>query len=246
MKRFGSHKNQHNGSGSDEVGQPGWQIIYTGFILILLCFFIMLSSFATMEESKVARFVRSFVSAISVTDGGLSFDAGKEVVAPSGEIVDIRSQLAEIFREVEIFTEETGRQENVELAMTAQGLVIRLSEKALFSVGSAEIGPSARPLLDQIGGHIAEVDLPVRIEGHTDDLPIHTERYPSNWELSTARAVNVLRYLLQRFDIPAERLAAAGYGEYRPRAPNETPKLRQKNRRVEIILLNTAQNGETP
>lgn len=246
MKRFGSGKKRRIGDDSGGAGMPGWQIIYTGFILILLCFFIMLSSFATMEESKVARFVRSFVSAIRVTDGGLSFDAGKEIMPPSQEIVDIRSQLAEIFREIEFFMEDTGWQKDVELAMTDEGLAIRLAEPALFALGTAEIGRASRPLLDKIGGYIAKLDVPVRIEGHTDNLPIQTDRYPSNWELSTARAVNVLRYLLRRFDIPAERLSAAGYGEYRPRVSNETPGLRQQNRRVEIILLNAAAVEEMP
>jgi len=241
-----NNKRRRTGLNPEDSGLPGWEIIYTGFVLILLCFFIMLSSFATMEESKVARFVRSFVSAISVTDGGLSFDPGKEVMAPSREIVDIRSRLAEIFREIEVYVEDVGLQEKAELAMTAEGLAIRLNEEALFPLGSADIDRSSRPLLDRIGEVIAAVDVPVRIEGHTDDLPIRTARFPSNWELSAARAVNVLRYLHRRFDIPAERLSAVGYGRYRPRVPNDTPAHRQKNRRVEIILLDAGSEGEMP
>ena len=225
-------------SKKSEKGSPtaGWEIVYTGFVLILLCFFIMLSSFATLEQSKISRFVRSFVDAVSIYSGGISFEEGKEVVVPSAEMVPIRNELAEIFKDLQIFTATYGFDEEIELELGPEGLKMKLLDKALFNVGSASISSIAEPLLQKIGQIILRGSYWVRIEGHTDDLPIHTSRYPSNWELSTARAVNVLRYFRTQFDIPSRQMSAAGFGPYQPIVPNTDRESRARNRRVEITL----------
>ena len=114
---------------------------------------------------------------------------------------------------------------------------MRMSEHTLFDLGSADISDEALPLLQKVGAIISKTDYLIRIEGHTDDLPIHTERYPSNWELSTARAVNVLRYFIKNHNIDPRRLAAEGFSEFHPLVANETPENRGKNRRVEIIFV---------
>jgi chemotaxis protein MotB len=222
----------------------GWEIIYTGFVLILLCFFIMLSSFATMQESKIAQFVRSFIDAVSIFSGGVGFEDGKEVVAPSKAIVDLRNDLAEIFKELQLFTASHALEEELELVTDDDRLTMRLTDRAVFAEGDARISKEARLILDGIGAILARSERPIRIEGHTDNRPIHTDSYPSNWELSTARAVNVLRYLMARFDIPSGRLAAAGFAEFRPLRPNDSEAGRAKNRRVEITLLSTARPPE--
>ncbi len=115
--------------------------------------------------------------------------------------------------------------------------VLTLGDCILFNVGEAEINPAGFPALDRIGAILARVPNRVRIEGHTDDLPIHSTRFPSNWELSTARAVNVLRYLVEVGHIAPQRLSAAGYGKSKPILPNDTPGNRARNRRVEILVL---------
>lgn len=222
---------------SDKEPGGGWQIIYTGFILILLCFFIMLSSFATMEQSKIARFVRSFVDALSLLPSGMGFERNKEVVPQSKDIVDLNDELAKIFKELEAFRADNDLTRQLEITLTEEGLAMRLADKILFELGSVGIAPEARPLLDKIGSILARTRLSARIEGHTDNLPIATERYPSNWELSTARAVSVLRYLLAGFAIPSQRLSAAGYGEYQPLVSNDSEENRSRNRRVEIFLM---------
>ena len=223
---------------NNETG-GGWEIVYTGFILILLCFFIMLSSFATMEKSKIAQFVRSFVDAVSVLPSGSGFEENKEIVAPSTEIVDLQDELAKIHKELQKY--QTGGNPSlkslIEIETTREGIVLRLADNALFEIGSARIAADARPLLDEIGSILMKTRLSVRIEGHTDDLPISTIEFPSNWELSTARAVTVLRYLLTECSVPAKRLSAAGYGQFQPLVSNQTEENRTKNRRVEIFLL---------
>ena len=165
----------------DKESGGSWEIIYTGFILILLCFFIMLSSFATMEKSKIAQFVRSFVDAVSVLPSGKGFEQNKEIVAPSTDIVEISNELARIFEELKTFRESNNLNNQLEIELTDKGLEMRLADNSLFDIGSAGITPGARPLLDKIGSILQRGQLSVRIEGHTDNLPIANQQYPSNW-----------------------------------------------------------------
>ncbi len=229
-RRFGANKPEGSSGGK-------WEIVYSGFVLILLCFFIMLSSFSTMQEAKVMQFVKSFVTAVSILPRGTKFDSGLAVVSDSADLVDTRSELAKIFNTLEELAYEFNLEEEINLVLTREGLVMRMSEHTLFGLGSADIAAEALPLLEKVSAIIAKTAYLIRIEGHTDNLPIHTERYPSNWELSTARAVNVLRYFINNHNIDPRRLAAEGFSEFHPLVANDTAENREKNRRVEIIFI---------
>jgi chemotaxis protein MotB len=126
--------------------------------------------------------------------------------------------------------------EMIEVRAGKNGMMIRIDAPLLFRSGTAELQPFAYPILDAIIGAIANWPNNIRIEGHTDDIPIHTPQYPSNWELSTARALNVLKYFEASKKIDPTRLSALGYGEHHPLVPNNSPKNRAKNRRVEIYV----------
>lgn len=230
IRRFGSSK--------PEVSSRGkWEIVYSCFVLILLCFFIMLSSFSTMQASKVMQFVKSFVNATTILPHGAKFDRGLALISEPGNLVDSRSELAKIFQTLEELANDFNLENEINLVMTHEGLVMRMSEHTLFGLGSADITAEALPLLQKVGAIISKTDYLIRIEGHTDNLPIHTERYPSNWELSTARAVNVLRYFIKNHNIDPQRLAAEGFSEFHPLVANDTAENREKNRRVEIIFI---------
>jgi chemotaxis protein MotB len=224
----------------------GWEVVYSGFVLILLCFFIMLSSFSTIEEAKIMRFVKSFVNAVGIMPGGLKFDSGSTVMPGSADIVESNSELAQIFSEIEELSERLEQENDISVAYSHKGLVMRLSDRALFDVGVAKISPQAIPLLKRVGDIISRTRFNVRIEGHTDDLPIKTAQFPSNWELSTARAVNVLRYFIEISGISNQRLSAVGCGKFQPMVPNNSEAHRSKNRRVEIIFLNSKDKGQPP
>ena len=215
----------------------GWEIVYSGFVLILLCFFIMLSSFSTMEEAKVMQFVKSFASAISILPGGVKFEEGDAVLSESLDMVDNKAELAKVFDWLEKLANEFNLEDEIKLSLTQEGIVMQMSEYALFNLGEADITAEAVPMLQKVGSIISKTDYLIRIEGHTDNLPIHTERFPSNWELSTARAVNVLRYFIKNHKIDSRRLVAEGFSEFHPLAENDTPQNRSKNRRVEIIFI---------
>jgi chemotaxis protein MotB len=128
----------------------------------------------------------------------------------------------------------------LELTVDRRGLVLSIPEAGTFPTGSDELSPAAQDLIAGISESVAPLPNLIRVEGHTDDVPIHTALFRSNWELSTARAGRVVELLIERGRIVPERLAAAGYGEYRPKVPNDSPAARATNRRVDLIILNEA------
>lgn len=213
----------------------GWQIVYTGFILILLSFFIMLTSFASLQESKISRFRRAFSTAVSVFDGGDSLEEGETLINSSALIVDKEDKMAQLFKEINMLSQEAGL-DHLNLRQSQRGVIMTLSDKLLFNSGDARLASAAFPLLDKIAVMVKRVYVPIEIEGHSDDRPIHTAAYQSNWELSTARAVNVLRYLIEEKKVDAGRLSAVGFSSYQPAVDNHTEENRSRNRRVEIIF----------
>ena len=144
------------------------------------------------------------------------------------------------------FIRENNLEKSVTLVLDERGLLIRLLDATLFDSGKAEIKDEAKYIIEKISDVIKESGKSIRIEGHTDNVPINTGKYPSNWELSTARAVNVLKYLIELKDIEPWRLSAVGYGEYHPIDTNDAVDGRQKNRRVDIMILKTETNGIGP
>jgi chemotaxis protein MotB len=167
----------------------------------------------------------------------MRFESGTVVLPESPGMVSSRSQLAKLFENLEMLSDRFNLKDKIELLFSQEGLVMRLSEHTLFESGQASISPQALELLEKIGVIVAQTTYLIRIEGHTDDIPIHTAMFPSNWELSTARAVNVLRYFIEHHHIDSQRLSAEGFGEFRPMVANDTVENRAKNRRVEVIFI---------
>jgi chemotaxis protein MotB len=133
----------------------------------------------------------------------------------------------------------------VELVRDSRGIVVSLPDDATFPVGSADLAAEAQAVIGTIGAAVRAVPNAIRIEGHTDNTPIRTSRYQSNWELSTARASSVVAFLVGEVGIGADRLSAAGYGEFHPRAPNDSDASRARNRRVDLVVLENAIRAET-
>ena len=146
-------------------------------------------------------------------------------------------EFKEIMSSIEAYLVKHGAQNKVALSISRRGLVVSLKEAGFFDSGSAAIKPSGYQLLNTIIESLAQYSNPLRIEGHTDNRPISTAQFPSNWELSMARASSVLRYMLKTYELDPGTLSAAGYGEFRPAADNTTDEGRAKNRRVDIVLL---------
>lgn len=143
------------------------------------------------------------------------------------------------------FAADNGIQTKLMTSIEERGLVVSLQETLLFESGSADITPRAREILDKVTTVLASAPNQIRVEGHTDNLPIHTNQFASNWELSVIRATNVVQ-ILQKDGITPDRLSATGYGEYRPIASNDTEASRAKNRRIDLIILRSKYDVTEP
>lgn len=228
------YKNR-NGSQEHENRAGGWQIVYTGFILILLCFFIMLTSFASLQKAKITQFVKSFSNAVSVFEGGQSIEKGETQINAEAMIIDKEDEIAKLFEKVNSLTQDNNLSQ-INIHRSAKGVVITLSDKLLFASGDAKLSTSSYELLERIATIIKKVKVPVEIEGHTDNVPIYTDKYPSNWELSTARAVNVLRFMTEKQKVDIYLISAVGMSQFHPVVPNSSMDNKSKNRRVEIVF----------
>lgn len=173
---------------------------------------------------------------------GCTFIFQKGRRSDAQRIEELSAQLEELSRAREMLQQKLGQEINdkqIKLQMMEKGLVITVVGDLLFDSGKAKIRPEAYPLLNKVGQVLKDnmLEFNVGIEGHTDNVPIQRSGWKSNWELSTARALSVLHYLVNKEGINPERLSAIGYGEYRPVDTNETKDGRKQNRRVEIVIL---------
>lgn|SRR5690554_3508995 len=220
-------------------GSPGWMTTYSDMVTLLLTFFVMLFAFSEIDKAKYDQIALSLRGALgglpSVLESGMS---------PQEEAFSVLDPVAVVSPEFESLYESLqGLLEDEELAgvtdiyMEERGLVVSFKEKFFFDIGSIEIKPAARNLLRRMGEVLARGRNQIRVEGHTCDLPIRNERFPSNWELSVGRATNVTRFLIEEAGIAPGRLAATGYAEFRPVVPNDSEENRAQNRRVDILLL---------
>lgn len=219
-------------------GSPAWMTTFGDMMTLLLVFFVLLYSFSVLDLEKFRGFISSFQNKVGVLDGGKSLSEGDRLnQGMQGDRYNpARHNMSQIMGEMDEFVREKGLEKQVSMEMTSRGLVIRFAGEVLFDLGRAEIKPGGEELLVEVAEQIKEVPNNIAVEGHTDNLPIRNERFPSNWELSTTRATNVIKFMIEEYDIDPLRLSAAGYSEYRPLVDNDSPENRAQNRRVEIVV----------
>lgn len=213
-------------------------VLMTALSVNLLAFFVLLNSLATIEKDKVAKAVKSIRGSFGVLPADFKSLIGiKPKMSQGFKILAIPElEMRTLSRELEKFIMLENKGKDFGFFSSDQRTIISFSEKAGFHSGSAELEPSMLSVLDKIAEIIKKSDSSVHIRGHTDNIPI-TKKYPSNWELSSARAVNTLKYIIERGGIDPAKIAAAGFGDSKPLFANDTLKNRSRNRRVEIILL---------
>ena len=232
-------RNNRNSDRNESDSDGNWMTTYSDMVTLLLAFFVLLFSFSNIEARKFDMLVESLRGKLGVLEGGRTVSQAQLIEAGMmGEgpgqytmrgLYNVKAEIAEYLEEEEL-------EEEIALEMTEEGLTIRFTGQVLFDLGRAEIRSNALDVLGRIGEFIGGVDNDVVVEGHTDDWPIRTDEFPSNWELSAARATNVTRYFIEEGDIDPERMSAAGYSEYQPIYPNDTSKNRARNRRVDVVL----------
>ena len=140
---------------------------------------------------------------------------------------------------IEAYLVKQGAQNKVTLEITRRGLIVSLKEAGFFESGRATIKPEAYELINTISEVMTQYNNPLRFEGHTDNVPINTAQFPSNWELSAARATTAVKYLLNNFDVDPDKLSATGYAEFRPLTDNATQEGKARNRRVDLVMLSS-------
>ncbi len=217
-------------------GAPAWMATFSDMVTLLMVFFIMILSYSTIELEKFKGAISSMRGALGILDDMKNKPTPEQRTSLQGQD-KYKEQVNQKVEQMKKVLQEQGVQDQVQVEADGSGIHVRLGDNILFDVGKAELKASAFPILNAIANMVRGNNFKeIFVEGHTDNVPIHTAKYPTNWELSTARALSVVRYLHYVEGIDASRLAAVGYGEYRPLVPNTTPQNRAKNRRVEIYI----------
>lgn len=249
----------------DDSPSKAWLDSYADAMTLLLAFFVLLYAFSLLDEKKFAEFKYGVEQAYSISSPalpegsgfldeglGINENAGQLAVIPS----DVQNEIDDILESVssdQVITPDEVEElrDAVEAALGAasvdladfevdldpRGVVITLDERLLFASGSARVGDGAAPALSAVAEIVSGLDNQILVEGHTDSVPTTGTVWPSNWELSAARATAVLRTLHQSYGVPEARTAAVGYSDTRPRASNADAAGRQANRRTELVVL---------
>lgn len=227
-----------------EKPSTAWQGTYGDMITLMLCFFVMLYNPSEVDTTSLAQMAASLEVASSTT-GGISLSAGR--LSDLGNAINSLPSLERgkslglaKKKAVSLFAPEI-KSNKITVTSDERGLVITLASDSFFEEGSAQLNiDETREILLRLSSFFADSELKTkyfRIEGHTDNTPVkNTELFPSNWELSTARAANVLHYLAD-FGVQEDRFSIAGYADTRPKFSNDSPESRAYNRRVDIIIL---------
>lgn len=225
---------------SDEVkqGAPDWVVTFGDMMSLLLCFFVLLLSFSTMEMEKfkvVAGFMRQAFG-VQKENSYTGVPMGTTIMTTQTRTSTTAADEIELIERIRRALEQAGLGGKGSVNVTRRGVAVRLEGEVVFESGSAELKRANTKIFDEIVRIARSRPGEIEVEGHTDDVPIATSTYPSNWELSTARAGQAVRYMIER-GMPRSRIKAVGYADTRPVAPNQTPEDRAKNRRVEILFV---------
>lgn len=226
----------------EHVNHERWLISYADFITLLFAFFVVMFAVSKVDSNKVGRFTESFSKAVGIDtfpESGAGLMPGGSIPNPSNsprasvlvlapELEALKAQLAALRDKEEVPS-------SLQILQRRNELVIRLSENLFFAAGDDSLTAASLKTMRTVARELEARKVDIRIEGHTDDRPIHTSRFRSNWDLSTSRATAVVAVLASAKIAPS-RLSAAGYGEFHPVGPNTTEEGRRQNRRVDIVV----------
>ena len=234
-----------------------WLISYADFITLLFAFFVVMFATSQTDKNKAQAVSESVKKAlegekmstmIAAILGGTIDNSGKgnaQMHGPGGKqtITEVKKdqKIAELLPSLQVLSEELKKEiaeGKIQISMEPRGMVVSFTQAALFPSGQDGVATDAYEPLAKVAIAINKIPNPVRLEGHTDSLPINTPRFHSNWELSAARSITLLELFRDRFDVPRDRLSIAAYADNAPVATNDTEEGRAKNRRVDIVILN--------
>jgi chemotaxis protein MotB len=230
-----------------------WMLSYLDFITLLMIFFLMMYAISTVDTKKSQQLAKSlrigFNSGNSQNVIAVSDNSGDTptVIEDETTVAAEEEKLADIKKKVDELVNNSELKGSVTTSIQQRGLLISFNDSVFFNSGQANIKTDWQNKLVSISKVLNGIDNYIRVEGHTDNIAINTEFFHSNWQLSSARASNVVEFLITQGNVKPERLSSVGYGEYRPVKDNNTEEGRSSNRRVDILILNTKFNdSETP
>jgi len=242
----------------EHANHERWLVSYADFMTLLFAFFVVLYAHSQRDKVQAARISQAFREAVN--EGRISsalarllhHQEPKKLPLP-GQIPVVQTagkgagyNLLPSLRQLNETLKKEIDNGRVEVRMEKRGLVISLKEATFFPSGGDTLAPGTLPVLEAIAREIRKHPNPVRLEGHTDSVPIHTARFRSNWELAAARGITMLDLFSSRFGVERERMAISGFADTAPVASNETPEGRARNRRVDIVVLNEEAAQQEP
>lgn len=244
----GGRRRGGHGGGSHGSGER-WLITYADLITLLLVFFVVMYALSQVDKAKYERLKDSLSRSLNVVDmegtghrQDTVMDGGTGVLDQTNPVQTLeQNEMQNMAKRIQEMAKAAELEGMVETKIDDKGLTVSISNAGFFEPGEATLRQEAIPILDDIGRMLKSFNHAIRVEGHTDDLPISTPKYPSNWELSAVRATSMVRFLVERHSLDPHRLSGAGYGEYYPKVPNDTEAHRAQNRRVDIVVLRSAQ-----
>lgn len=232
----------------EEEASEAWLLPYSDLMTLLLALFICLFAISQTDETKMTQMAQAFSSAFNL--GGPSFfnQVGPAATNSHDVISDDdngsveaylaeNKQLEDVKKQLDEYIEQNNMQQELSTELSEEGLMIRIKEQALFPSGSADLLPESQRIAPAIAALLAPISQRVMVTGHTDNVPISTPQFPSNWELSTMRALNFMKFIMaQDARLNPARFSALGASEYRPMGSNDTEEGRASNRRVEVMI----------
>lgn len=229
-----------------------WVISYADFMTLLLAFFIVMFATANADKAKAKLFSEAVKVAFSQGSDSALQAAAKASVLTNNQAYDANAFLqamAELSKYQNLLKQSLNGEINrgeVDVHMEKRGLVISFKQAALFDSGQAIVKPSGLPTMNKVADVILKLPNQIRLEGHTDNIPIHNEFFKNNWELSSARSIAILNLLVDKFSVQADRLSVSGYADVAPVATNATEDGRSKNRRVDLVVLSSLAGWSEP
>jgi len=224
-------KNEFLNSEEDPFTESGdkdrYLITYSDLITLLLGLFIILFAMSKIDSAKYNGVVAAMGSYLGHESAIPSMPKTKLVISPKEKLSEELSKLIK----------ENNYTNSIQLEETDRGITLHILDDILFPPGKAVINESSKMVLNKLAKVLVTIPNDIRIEGHTDNVPILTERYPSNWHLSVDRALSTAYYLINQENISPDKVSIVGYSEYRPIVPNDSPESRAKNRRVDLVIL---------
>lgn len=220
----------------DDINTNAWMDTYADTITLLLTFFILLYSMSSTDNEKLKVIAAALKGEITGIPTKLE-DTPDALEGVLEQGIGLKNPYDALVEQVQDIINESGLTESIKIREEDTGVVLQLSESILFDTGRADLKPESTKVLDIISKLIPSIQNDIMVQGHTDNVPINSSTYKSNWELSTQRAVCVVKYFIENKGLDPTRFSATGYGEYKPLVDNTTSENRAINRRVDILIV---------